>query len=507
MPTRLHELLTDLGALESPGLALAVALIVALWLLLPAEERSLLRQPLVFVTLHVTARLTAAAVPQGSPAHRPLALAAVLLLLAAIGRGAVLLLLDVVLGRRMLRPVPRIVRDIVQALVWIAILFVALRMAGVEPSSILTTSALLTAAIALSLQETLGNLIAGLAIQLQQPFEVGDWIQFDADKAHIGRVIEINWRATKVVTLDLVEVVVPNATLAKAPIANFTKPTKTSRRSLYAYAPADVPPRLVQETILGALDGSFGVVHEPQPSVVTNGFVDGNVEYWIRFFTDQFHQRDAVDGSARDRIWYALRRIGVTPAASPNRAVTIQEVSAAARAREEQALHEREAALRQVDFLAVLPEAEQRRLAEKSTMRLYVDGESIVEQGEHTAEMFVVRSGKVRVLVDRPESAEPIEVARLGPGKFFGEMALMTGEPRNATVRAAGACTLLVIDDRALRAVLEAAPDLARHISRVIAERQAALADQEAAASQRQPVSVEQRSDQLLGRIRKFFSL
>jgi CRP-like cAMP-binding protein len=386
--------------------------------------------------------------------------------------------------------------------VWIAIVLVTMRMAGVEPTSLLTTSALLTAAIALSLQETLGNLAAGLAIQVQRPFDVGDWIAFDADLKHIGRVIEINWRATKVVTLDDVEVTVPNGALAKAFIVNYTKPTPVSRRSLYVYTPVDVPPHAVQRAILDAIAGSTGIVATPAPSVVTNAFVEGNVEHWVRFFTDAFHKRDLVDGAARDRIWYALRRLGITPSSAPNRAVHLQEVSAAARAREEQALVERERALRNVDFLAVLTDEQRRGLADASHTRLYVEGETIVKRGDGSAEMFVIESGEVVVLVG--ESV----VARLGPGKFFGEMALMTGEPRNATVRAAGPCKLLVIDDRALRSVLETQPELAGHISRVIADRQAALDAGEAASSERgaRP-SVEERSSQLLERIRKFFSL
>jgi small-conductance mechanosensitive channel/CRP-like cAMP-binding protein len=490
---------------QSLGIAAAL-LIVTLWLLLPpGGPRRLVRQPVLLLVLAAACWAAAYTLPQTTLAARVARLAATLFLLGSIGRSSVLLVLDVALGRRTSRPLPRIVRDLTQGLVWIVILLGALREAGVEPGSILTTSALLTAAIALSLQETLGNLVAGLAIQVQRPFDVDDWIQFDAEKAHIGRVIEINWRATKVITLDEVEVIVPNATLAKAPIVNFTKPTRTSRRSLYVYAPVEAPPHVVQKAILEALSGSFGVLADPAPSVITNSFVDGNVEYWIRLFTDQFHRRDVVDGAARDRIWYALHRIGVSPASSPNRAVHMQEVSTAARAREEQALAERERALRSVDFLAVLPEEQQRRLAQTSSTRLYVDGEPIVKQGERSAELFVVESGEVAV------THGATEVARLGPGKFFGEMALMTGEPRNATVRARGPCRLLVIDASSMRAVLESAPDLAVHISRVIAERQAALEEEDAAASIRggrdRVSSAEERSSLLLVRIRKFFSL
>jgi small-conductance mechanosensitive channel len=489
------------------GLGIAAAvLVLALWLLLPAgSPRRLVRQPLVFLGLYalgVVALRLPGVLPAGSAAQRAVSLAAAFVLLATLARSAVLLVFEVALGRRGRRPLPVIVRDITQGLVWIGILLLALRMVGVEPGSLLTTSALLTAAVALSLQETLGNMVAGLAIQVQRPFDVDDWIQFDVEKTHIGRVIEINWRATKVITLDDVEVIVPNATLAKAPIVNFTKPTRTSRRSLYVYASVDVPHHVVQRAILDALAGSLGVAPHPAPSVVTNGFVDGNVEYWVRLFTDEFQRRDVVDGAARDRIWYALRRIGVSPASSPNRAVHLQEVSSAARAREERELEERERALRGVDFLAVVPDEQRRRLAVASTARLYVDGEAIVKKGDASAEMFLVESGEVTVTID------DMELARLGPGKFFGEMALMTGEPRNATVRAAGACRLLVIDGSSMRPVLESAPDLAVHISRVIAERQAALEVESAAASMRRPpTSPEERSSQLLGRIRKFFSL
>jgi small-conductance mechanosensitive channel/CRP-like cAMP-binding protein len=493
----------DLPQFESVGLSLAVALLGALGFLLPASGRRLLVQPAVLLVLHLGSLLAA---PAFDPAYRrTLATVATVLLLASIGRSAVLLVLDAVAGRRLRRPPPRILRDLTQALVYAAILLVALRSAGVEPASLLTTSALLTAVIALSLQETLGNMVAGLAIQVQQPFEVDDWIQFDADPKHIGRVIEINWRATKVVTLDEVEVTVPNATLAKAPITNFTKPTRASRRSLYVYVPSDVPPHVAQQTILDAIAESFGVVRDPAPSVVTNGFVDGNVEYWVRFFTDQFHKRDGVDGAARDRIWYALARLGTSPAASPRRAVALHEAATAARENAERAHAERLRALRSVDFLRALTPEQLEALAVRSARRMYAPGERIVRQGDASSEMFLIESGEVVVGLERGVPGE-VEIARLGSGEFFGEMSLMTGEPRNATVRAATACVLLVVDHDAFHAALQLAPELAERVSSVIAERQATLAGHAAATGVGEP-TLEERSSLLLDRIKRFFSI
>jgi small-conductance mechanosensitive channel/CRP-like cAMP-binding protein len=491
---------------ETVGIGLALVLLVATRLLLPEASRGLVRGPAVFLALHLFGRALLLVVDRDTLAGRITALVSLVLLLASIGRSTVLIALDAVVGPRLARPLPRIFRDIIQGIVYVVLVLVGLRSAGVEPGSILTTSALLTAAIALSLQETLGNLVAGLAIQAQRPFDVDDWIQFDPDPKHIGRVLEINWRATKVLTLDDVEVVVPNATLAKASVTNFTKPTIVSRRSLYVQVPADVPPHLVRAAILEAIPGAFGVVEDPAPSVVLNAFVDGNIEYWIRFHTDRFHQRDGVDSAARERVWYAFARLNI-PVAAPNRAVRLREVSSETIAKKETTqTAAREKALSSVDFLRALTTEQLRRLASASRMHIYGTGEPIVRQGDTTGEMFIVESGKVSV--ERASNGKTTTVATLGPGEFFGEMALMTGEQRMATVRAAMPSTLIGVEQSAMRSLLEDAPGLADAISHVIAERQEAAAQSMRAAANAPPAAdVEARSSQLLGRIRRFFSL
>jgi small-conductance mechanosensitive channel/CRP-like cAMP-binding protein len=486
------------------GVAVALVLLLAARAFLRKEAQGSVRPPGIFLALHLMAQLLLRVLPEHEPSARATTLVSVVLLFASIGRSAVLLGLDVVLGSRLARPLPRIFRDIIQGAVYIVLFLVALRTAGVEPGSILTTSALLTAAIALSLQETLGNLVAGLAIQAQRPFDVDDWIQFDGEQKHIGKVLEINWRATKLLTLDDVEVVVPNATLAKAPITNFTKPTRASRRSLYVQVPAEIPPHAVRSAVMLGLPGALGVLASPAPSVVLNAFVDGNIEYWIRYWTEDFHMRDAVDSAARERVWYSFARANI-PVAAPNRSVTLEEVSVETRARDENMRTKgRAEALAKVDFLRVLSEEQRHRLAEASRIHVYGPGERIVIEGEATTEMFIVKRGTVSIL--RGKDGSPAHVATLGPGEFFGEMALMTGELRNATVRAEMPTKLISVDHAAIKTVLEEAPELATLISRVISERQAehaakSIGKQEAASV------VEEQSSQLVGRIKKFFAL
>ncbi len=493
------------AASEALGLGVAALLLLIVRLTLPERARAELRLPFWALVLHVVALALAHALPKDSGAREVLGPIALGCLLVSAARSGVLLVLDVALGRRLMQPIPQISRDIIQGLAYAAVGIAILRAIGLEPASLLTTSALLTAVIGLSLQETLGNLFAGVAIQMQRPFDVGDWIQFDAELKHIGRVIEINWRATKVITLDEVELIVPNASLAKAPITNFTKPTTTSRRSLYVTAPYDVPPAEVHATILAALRDVQGVRSDPKPTVVTNLFADRGVEYWVRFFTDEFHRRDVLDGVVRDRIWYALHRGGIA-IPYPSHNVDLREVSEASRAaRTRREVDARTEALRAVDFFQILNAEDQRALGEMTHERLFLPGEVVVREGDSTSELFIVERGALTVSIARGKAE--VAVAELAAGQFFGEMALMTGDVRHATVRAKTACALLEVPRDALKRILEGSPDLAGRISEVLANRQAELEAKDAESKRPTRDDLEQRTSLLLDKVRRFFAL
>jgi small-conductance mechanosensitive channel/CRP-like cAMP-binding protein len=496
----------DLAGAESLGVFVAIGLLIALRLGLRGDARRLIKAPFVLLVVHVCAFALDQLLSQNARIHRVLGSVSILLLFTSIARSGVLLVFEVAIEPRLTRRLPRIVREIVQGLVYAAVALFALREAGVEPGSLLTTSALLTAVVGLSLQETLGNVFAGLAIQMQSPFEVGDWIQFDTELKHIGRVVEINWRATKVITLDEVELIVPNATLAKAPITNFTKPTPVSRRSAYVFAPYTVPPLEVQRTILDAIADAPGVVAAPKPSVVTNQFGEYGIEYWVRYYTDQFHRRDLVDGGVRDRIWYALRRAGVE-IPYPHRTIEVHQVTEESNARETERLRSiRNRALRCVDIFRVLSDDELVRLADLAEQRLYASGELIVRQGDDGTELYIIERGEVEVSVQRPGAAAPVELARLGPGKFFGEMALVTGDKRQASVSAATPCKLLCVGRDALQPIMEKAPDLAERIGAVLLERQVELEVRAAAREEKTEHDAIARKD-LVDRIKKLFAL
>jgi small-conductance mechanosensitive channel/CRP-like cAMP-binding protein len=495
------------GIGEWAAVVAAALMVLVLRVVLPRENRRQLTTPLVLLVLHVVVRVLAVLVPAEERLRSVLDVTSLAFLLFSFARSGFLITVHAVVMRRLTRPLPKIFKDLLQALVYVGVVLVVLSHAGVEPGSLLTTSALLTAVIGLSLQGTLGNMFAGLAIQAQRPFDPGDWIQYGSEADHLGRVIEMNWRAVTVQTLDRVEMVIPNSKLADSALRNFSRPSVIVRREATVFAPPEVPPHRIRSVLAAAVRDVSGVATEPAPSVLLQEFGERGVQYRVIWFISDFDRREAIASAVRERVWYAMNRAGIA-IPPPKRDVVVEQVTEATRAEQRaQKLAACERALEHVTFLSHLPADARRRLAEEAEERLYSPNEAVVREGEHGHELFIVERGEVRVEVQR-SGMSLLELARLGPGAFFGEMSLMTGEPRRATVRAVDECEVIALRKEALAPILTANPELAELISRELAEREAALDKRVAEkASRGAKSSVEERSSVLLDRIRNFFHL
>jgi small-conductance mechanosensitive channel/CRP-like cAMP-binding protein len=502
----------DFSLLEGRVLLLAGAALIGavlLWALLrttvPREQRPRLRMPFLLLLLYA-ALFAAQGMLLGSPVQPYLEAIALFALLLALGRLLTIFLLDWLLGRRLKQAPPRIVRDIVEAMLLILALLVTLRSIGVDPTSLIATSAVLTAIIGLSLQDTLGNLFAGLSLQAQQPFSVGEWIQLDREGLQIGQVMEINWRATRLRTQENIELVIPNGMLARASLLNFSRPTAAVRRSVFVSVPYDFPTRTVHGVMLRAIADLPGVAALPPPSVITQAFRDYGIEYWVRYFIDDFERREAIDGMVRDRLWYALGRADI-PVATPHHRIKMQQLDEAVQRRtEDRNLQTRIKAVRGLDFLRDLPDSAIEVLAADARNELYEQGELVVRQGDKGEELYLCLGGELSVW-HAPEGGLRREIARVGQGGLFGELSLMTGEPRTATVQAESPCELLVIGKPVFQRVLADNPGFAELITHRLAERQAELEALGRESPEEQRASVELHKGQLLQRMRQFFSL
>ena len=485
------------------GLLLALGAIGVGVFLLPGAERRRFRAPVLLLLAWFA--LTGVKVALGAQsASRTLDTAGVFLLWAAAGHALALALLDGLLSHRLRLPIPRIFRDILQVTLYFVVLMVTAREAGVELSSLLAGSALITAVIGLSLQDTLGNVFAGLSIQAQRPFEVGDWVQLAESVEPLGKVTEINWRATKLLTADQIEIIVPNGVLAKTSIRNLSKPLPFVRRGIRVRAAYEFSPAHVRETLLKAIVDAPGVRTDMAPSVIIEDFDPDGASYRLRYFADVSEHIHAVDSVVRERIWYAFRRAGIDiPYSQRDVHLYKREVDDRATVR---ATHvaRRLQDLRRVDIFDVLSEEALQTLAENLSTRRYAAGERIMKQGDEGDQLFLIEHGEVAVVLE-PPNAPAVELARLGKGKFFGEMSLLTGARRTASVRATSECAVLVVGKQDFQQILEKAPELVEKISAILAARQAQLAT--TSSGQPNAAAVTSQSTVLLGKIRDFFGL
>lgn len=411
-----------------------------------------------------------------------------------------ILLFDVLLQRVQVHA-PRILRDIIQVAAFIALSIGLLGSAGVDLVPLLTTSAVITAVIGLALQGTLANLFAGLSLQLDRSFSIGDWIQVGT---RIGRIEQIRWRSTSIATPDGDLLVVPNSTITTNEVLNFSAPDRLHR------VRADVgfhyrhPPNEVKSVIIAALRGAPGLVEKPPVTCVPVTFGDSSITYAIRYWIDDISQEAGIDGEVKTRIWYAAKRAGLE-IPFPIRTVHLEEHRQAPPPPAGRDLHDKVALLASIEILAPLGDSDRELLAASMKGARFGAGEPILRQGDPGDSLYLIAAGQVNVTLKR-EGVER-QVATLGPRDFFGEMSLLTGEPRAATCSAKTEVDAFVIEHAAFRAILAAKPGLVGDISQVLGRRMNALTAEEAAIDADAARRVLESSNKLGRRIRDFFHL
>ena len=384
--------------------------------------------------------------------------------------------------------VPAIVQDVIV----IALFAVAATLLLDE--KFLTTSAVGAVVVGFALQDTLGNLFAGLAIQVEKPFRVGHWVQVDGFE---GRVQEVTWRATKLLTKQGQFVIVPNSVMSKDPILNHSEPTIPTRIEVEVGASYDVPPNVVKRALHEALDNAPLVLRDPPPDVLVLGFAASSVDYRLRFWIDDFGLDHTARDQVRTNIWYTFKRHAIE-IPYPIQVEYSREEKGPRSAERLQALADR---LGAIDLFSGLDDIERARLAEACPEHLHGERERVVRQGDAGRSMFVVLDGRVRVTIE-PSGQE---VAVITAGGFFGEMSMLTGDPRAATVTAMDDAVLLEIDADRFRELAVRRPDLVEHVSGIVSARRQGLADAKAAAEGARAAAPAPQS--LLSRIKGFLNL
>jgi small-conductance mechanosensitive channel/CRP-like cAMP-binding protein len=379
------------------------------------------------------------------------------------------LLFETVLRSAAQTEIASLLRTVLSIVVYIVAFFIIFQsqFPQIELAPLFTGSAILGIVVGLALQDTLGNLFAGLALQVDHPFEVGDVIMIS--NRGQGVVESVSWRGVRLRTFQNKLLVISNAALGKETIEVAPQNNLNARlvnfNTTYSCSPAKTT-QLIKEIVRQVENVSQKI----RPIVRIRDFGESSIDWEIKYWPENYAKFNDTDSNIRQRIWYAFQREGIS-FAYPTRTVYMEG------ARETVSVEEQVSSaserLEHVPIFAPLSDEAIQQLARAAIHRVFAPGEAIVRKGQEGASMFVILRGSVKVQL--PEGTGVRTINQLGSNDFFGEMSLLTGEPRTANVVADEETEVIQIRKAAIRPLFEANPELLESISTIVGERRKLL--------------------------------
>ncbi len=395
-------------------------------------------------------------------------------------------------------PIPRITRDFILAFGYAFLTLIFLRVQGdVNLTSLITTSAVLTAIVGLAAQSTLTSFFAGLILQIDRPFQIRDWITVGD---YTGEVCGINWKSTQLITHEEEMIFIPNVEIIKSNFRNYSRPTPNHLARFNLGIDYDAPPNKVREVILQVLREHQEILQTPPSEIRLTAFGEFAINYEVRFWTGNYGNEPRLKSEINNKLWYKLRRYGIQ-IPLPTRNIRLNHLEKSRKERRADRTRDQIARrLEAIPLFAPLAPNERNQLADEVTRLVYGHGEPIVRQGEAGNSLYLIEQGRCEILIaDGPETRC---VGHLHAGDLFGEMSLLTGEPRNATVRSVGDSVVFSLSSEAFRTILIANPTICQDLANILAQRQEARL-----AESGEPRPVSNPAGSLVDRIKAFFGI
>lgn len=381
-------------------------------------------------------------------------------------------------------PVPELLRNLVRGTILLAVSLVILKyLLQINVGPLLASTALLTVVVGFALQGVLGNLLAGMSLHLVRSVMPGDWVALETVE---GEVLETNWRESRLRTVGGHVMIIPNSRMASAIIHNMTSITPRRCHRLEVRASFSDAPGEVLEALLEAAKSVPQVLADPSPSALVAGYRDFGIEYRLSFWSDCYYDRNALEGDVGRMIWYQFKRCGIEIPFPMSDQLLNDFMAVVFRQRrqppEREAVCELAAALRRSDLVSTLLVDDQGKplltdddldaVAGLVQRVRYTRGETVFRQGESGQTCYVVVRGKVCGRVEHNDTPHAAEF-ELKPGALFGEMSLITGMPRTATITVPGEVELIEIGEQAFCRILSFRPDIPEILAGLVAKRAA----------------------------------
>src|SRR6266403_1512108 len=359
----------------------------------------------------------------------------------------------------------KLIQDLLAALIYLAaVLAIVAEVFDLPVRGLLATSGAVAIILGLALQSALGDVFSGIALNIERPYRVGDWIILD-DTVQ-GIVIETNWRATHILTGKQDVAIIPNSIIAKSTLVNCSTPTKIHGASIRVKLEPSLTPAAGCNLLKEVLLGSTQILRTPEPSVTIKDLSAEMIDFELSFSVAEVSAVDRAQNELFDRIYRAAAAAGAK--FSPRLAGLAGKTALENKA--ESGIPER--LLEGISLFSSLTAEEKTSLASQMKRKDYKPGEVIVKKGTILQALCIVSYG---VLVgSAEENGRKFEVIRLAPGDYFGELGLLTGEALNGELTALTRAVIYEISKDALAPLLKARPTMTEELSESLASRRLA---------------------------------
>jgi small-conductance mechanosensitive channel len=366
--------------------------------------------------------------------------------------------------------VPKLLVDLARLfLILLGTAFVLATVWNADLAGLVTALGVSSIVIGLALQDTLGSVMSGIALLFERPFSVGDWLEVNGV---VGQVIDINWRAVRLLTLEREMVVIPHKLISSEMIRNFTQPTPIHAERIKIGFSYNDPPNLARQVLKSTALETKGILLDPEPNVFTLGYDDSSVTYEVKFFIRDYGDIENIRERFMTRVWYAAKRNNLS---IPFPIRTLYHFHGPST--QQKGISKKFAESLQAMPSYVPLNKEQESMQAPSTgisLQHFAAGEKVVRQGHAGDALYIIVSGQA-VLTTLDASRQESEVLWLRSGEFFGEMALFSGEPSTVTIMAVNDLEVMKISGQVVNQMIDRQPSFAREIGQVLEMRRRAI--------------------------------
>ena len=360
---------------------------------------------------------------------------------------------------------PKLLQNFISIIVYILVIAFIVGFIFNKPiTSILVSTGIFATVIGFAMKDLLADLINGISLSIERPYNIGDWVELE-NGTYLGKVIDIKWRTTRIMSRNDSMIVVPNNRCGNMIIHNFSKPEEIYSKNYWISINSTLPPDLVQRQLILGMQNVKNIVKDPAPRAyladATSEPFKYNIRVWWVSYEYSYFGRDNLFKSVTE----SLAKVGISQTAvdwQVSKRGVLDEIEVQNVTYYDQ--------VQKVDIFHNFNEEDINLLISNSNIRKFEPNENIVNENHEGNSLFIILSGNARVSINK--DGKDIKLGLLSPSDTFGEFSLLTGDKRSATVKAINHLECIEISKEALKSILDKEPELIDELATIMAKRQ-----------------------------------